>query len=86
MVISRFQLRTQAILNCITWLLAIGLFVFLAWQEFIHMVRLWQGHVGSIVLIFPTFPFAGAIAFGFTLMVIVLVRDFLDYLSQAVIG
>ena len=84
LVVSRFSERAQAIIDTITGLLGLGLFSLITWQCCVYIKVLFASKLASSVLLIPAFPFVGVVAFGSALLTLVLLVDFLDFLSQAV--
>lgn len=82
--ISRFPPRTQAIINSITGLLGFGLFSVATWQLFLYIKELFDSGQSSVVMLIPAFPFVAVVALGGVTLCLVLLADFLDFLSQAV--
>lgn len=76
--------RTQIIMNCITSLIILCLFLLVAWQNIILIQETHASRLTSSVLYVPTYPFVGAIALGFSALCLVLIIDFLNYLLEAV--
>ena len=83
-VISRFRQRTQAVINSITGLLGFGLFSVVTWQLFLYIKELFDSGQSSVVMLIPAFPFVAVVALGGAILCLVLLADFLDFLSQAV--
>lgn len=84
LVVARFPQRAQAIIDSITGLLGLGLFSLITWQCCVYIKVLFDSKLASAVLLIPAFPFVGVVAFGSALLTLVLLADFLDFLSQAV--
>ena len=84
LVVSRLPQRAQAIIDTITGLLGLGLFSLITWQCFMHMKLLFASGLTSTVLLIPVFPFVAMVGLGSALLTLVLLTDFLDFLSQAV--
>ena len=82
-VVVRFPQRVQAIIDSITGLLGFGLFSLITWQAAAHMKELWESGLTSSVLLTPVFPYAGLVALGSACLTLVLLADFLNFLSEA---
>lgn len=82
--VSRFPERAQAVIDSITGLLSIFLFSMITWQSFVYMKLLFDSGLKSMVLLMPRFPFAGLVCLGSAFLTVVLVADFLEFLSRAV--
>jgi len=81
---SRFSPRTQAILNCITYFLSFCFFLLITWQSILYIKLMFESNLVSAVLLIPAFPFIAALALGSLVFTMVLLTDFLEYLSQVV--
>lgn len=81
---SRFSPRVQAILNCITYFLSFAFFSLVTWQSIKYIRLMFESNLVSAVLLIPTFPFIAALALGSLMFTLVILTDFLEYLSQVV--
>jgi TRAP-type C4-dicarboxylate transport system permease small subunit len=81
---SRFSPRAQAVLNCITYFLSTCFFSLVTWQSILYIKLIFQSNLVSAVLRIPAFPFIAALALGSLVFTMVLLADFLEYLSQVV--
>ena len=81
---SRFSHRSQAVLNCITYFLSTCFFSLVTWQSILYIKLMFQSNLVSAVLRIPAFPFIAALALGCLVFTVVLLVDFLEYLSQVV--
>jgi TRAP-type C4-dicarboxylate transport system permease small subunit len=81
---SRFTPKVQAILNCITYFLSFGFFSLITWQSIKYIRLMFESNLVSAVLHIPAFPFIAMLALGSLVFSLVLLADFLDYLSQVV--
>jgi len=84
LVVSHFPQRVQAVIDSTTGLLSVTLFSLITWQSFVHMKLLFDCGLKSTVLLIPRFPFAGLVCMGSALLTIVLLANFLEFLSRAV--
>lgn len=84
LVVGRFTKRTQAILGSITSLLSLSLFILIAWQSFLFIKENFESKLTSAVLLIPTYPFIAVVAVGFAVLCLVLLIDFLNFLSETV--
>jgi TRAP-type C4-dicarboxylate transport system permease small subunit len=84
LVICHFPQRLQAAIDSITSLLSIILFSLITWQAYVYMKLLFDSGLESTVLLIPRFPFAGLVCLGSAFLTIVLLANFLEFLSQAV--
>jgi TRAP-type C4-dicarboxylate transport system permease small subunit len=83
-IVSRLPSRAQAVIDGITGLLSIFLFSLITWQSWVYMKLLFASGVESSVLLIPRYPFAGLVFLGSAFLTLMLVANFLEYLSQAV--
>jgi len=81
---SRFSPRVQAVLNCITYFFSFCFFSLVTWQSVLYVRLMFESNLVSAVLLIPTFPFIAALALGSLVFTLVILVNFLDYLSQAV--
>jgi len=81
---SRFSPRAQAIFNCITYFFSFLFFSLVTWQSILYIKLIFESNLVSAVLVIPTFPFVAALALGSLVFTLVLLKDFLEYLSQLV--
>jgi len=84
LVVSRFPKKTQSIIGSITTLLCLGLFLLITWQNVIYIKEHFESNLTSAVLLIPVYPFVTAVAIGSAALCLVLVIDFLNYISEAV--
>ena len=84
LVVSHLPQRLQATIDSVTGLLGIALFSIITWQSFVYMRLLFTSGLESTVLYIPRFPFAGVVCLGSAFLTIVLLANFLEFLSQAV--
>jgi TRAP-type C4-dicarboxylate transport system permease small subunit len=81
---SRFSPKIQAILNCITYFLSFGFFSLITWQSIKYIRLMFKSNLISAVLHIPVFPFVAVLSLGSLVFSLVLLVDFLGYLSQVV--
>ena len=81
---SRFSPRAQAVFNCITYFFSFLFFSLVTWQSILYIKLIFESNLVSAVLVIPTFPFVAALALGSLVFTLVLLKDFLEYLSQLV--
>jgi TRAP-type C4-dicarboxylate transport system permease small subunit len=81
---SRFSPRAQAVFNCITYFFSFLFFSLVTWQSILYIKLIFKSNLVSAVLLVPTFPFVAALALGSLVFTLVLLKDFLEYLSQLV--
>ena len=81
---SRFSQRVQAVLNCITYFFSFCFFSLVTWQSILYIKLMFKSNLVSAALLIPTFPFIAALALGSLVFTLVILTDFLEYLSQVV--
>lgn len=80
--ISRFSRRGQATVNCITYFLSFCFFSLVTWQSILYIKLMFKSNLVSAVLHIPAFPFIAALALGSLIFTLVILMNFLEYLSQ----
>jgi len=78
---SHFSTKVQAILNCITYFLSFCFFSLVTWQSILYIKLMFKSGLVSASLLIP---FIAALALGCLVFTLVLLTDFLEYLSQVV--
>lgn len=81
-LVSRFSPKAQAVIDCLVYLISIGLGALLTWQLVAHAKRTFLGKHETGVLHLPLYPFLMAAAFGCLLYSLVLLVDFLLSLEK----
>ena len=81
---SLFSPKGQAVFNCITHFFSFLFFSLVTWQSIFYIKLIFKSSLVSAVLLVPTFPFVAALALGILVFTLVLLKDFLEYLSQLV--
>jgi len=81
---SRFSPKVQAILNSITYFLSFSFFSLITWQSIKYIRLMFESNLVSAALHIPTFPFIAMLSLGSLVFSLVLLVDFLDYLSKVV--
>jgi len=80
----RMPRRVQAVLNAVIYLICLGFTGLIVWQSFKYALLLREaGNVGASLPI-PIYPFVIALTVGIAIFALVLLRDFFDFLRQAV--
>lgn len=85
-IVSRFSQPAQAVINCITSLLALGLCSFMVWRCAVWAYNNWVHNTISILLHIPIYLFAYLAALGCALLLLVLFSEFLHLLSEVLNG
>jgi TRAP-type C4-dicarboxylate transport system permease small subunit len=80
---ERLPQRAQAILNSITGLPGIVLFVFVTWRSFTFIGLQYNEHIYSPILAIPRFPFSIVVAIGLVFLTFVLIVDWLNNIAKA---
>jgi TRAP-type C4-dicarboxylate transport system permease small subunit len=84
LLIVRLPKRVQAIIGSITAFLTLGLFILITWQNFIYIQEQYRSKLTSAVLLIPVYPFIGIVAAASAVFCLVLLIDFLKFISEAV--
>lgn len=84
LVIDRFSKNTRKLIRCVTSLLTFCMFVFITWQTSLNISDEFNSKLTSAVLYIPVYPFIAIVAFGFLVLCLVLLADFLDLFSEVV--
>lgn len=84
LLVSRIPERSRAIINTITSLIALGLLVLIAWQCFLYIKVIYLKELTSAVLHIPVFPLVAVVAIGLAVFCLVLLTDFIEFLSKAI--
>jgi len=84
LIVSHLPQRTQATIDSITGLFSVILFSLITWQSYVYTQLLFASGLKSTVLLIPRFPFAAMVCLGSAFLTIVLLANFLEFLSQAV--
>lgn len=82
LVIVNLPDRVRTWLDCITSFITLVLFILIAWQAFILIADEYGSGLTSAVLYIPVYPFIATVAFGFVVICLVLLSEFLSNLSE----
>jgi C4-dicarboxylate transporter DctM subunit len=85
-VTEKLSKRVQAVINSITCLMFLCLFVLISWRLILYAERLRLANQTSASLYIPVFPFIDLVALGGIILCLVLVADLLGYLAEATKG
>jgi len=83
-VVSRLPERVQAVMNSMAYLVFLGIFILITWQSVYRAQAMIDTGLTSFVLYIPVFPFVLVVTAGSAMLCLVLLRDAIDYLYQAV--
>ena len=83
MIIKHFSPRSQAIIDSITFLLALTVVPIVAWQGFAQAGYAWIHKTASSFLGIPDYPFLIVLGLGFVMLFLVLI---LKFIKMMVIG
>lgn len=84
LLVTRLPQNAQAAVAILAYFLSLGIISVIGWQAFIHTRHLWDTGQKSLELHIPTAPFQFILAFGFLMLWLVLLLDFLYSVSKAV--
>lgn len=82
LVVSKFPLKAQTILDIVMHIISIGLFSFLCWRMVAHGMYLWRLHWSTGVLEIPRYPLAFVVSFGSALLALVLLARLLKLITE----
>jgi TRAP-type C4-dicarboxylate transport system permease small subunit len=82
-LVSRLPRRGQALMNSIASLVFFFLFALITWQSWLRVKGMMDVGQMSIVLDIPVYPFVLTIAVGSAALCLIVLRDFLFYVSEA---
>lgn len=84
LLVVRLPKRVQAIIGSITAFLSLGLLILITWQNLIYIKEQYESKLTSAVLLLPVYPFIGIVAVASAVFCLVLLIDFLKFISEAV--
>lgn len=84
LVITRLPKRAQALVECITSLIAFILFAIVTWRNVLHARTAWQRHDVTAELFIPISPFILFVALGIAVLSLVLFVHFIQSLARAI--
>ena len=82
--IRRLRRRTQAVIDSITYILALGIFSIMSWQAYIWAGITERSGLESGVLPINVYPFYYVLLFGLILLSLVILCDLIKFVLQAV--
>lgn len=83
-LVSRFSIRTQSVIDSITYLFSLALFSLVTWQSAVFAYRLFLERDVSGILMVPIYPFVIVVAIGSFLFCLVLLLNLLSSFAKAV--
>jgi TRAP-type C4-dicarboxylate transport system permease small subunit len=84
LVVDRFPKKVQAVIGSITSFFSLGLFILITWQNLCYIKEQFDSKLTSAVLLIPVYPFIAVVAIGLGVFCIVLLKDFINFLSETV--
>jgi len=84
LLMSRIPQRGRDIINVITGLLSFGLLALISWQCFLYIKVMYIKGQTTPALPIPLYPFVAVVAVGLAVFCLVLLAQFIDFLSKAV--
>jgi len=85
-LVERFSPRVQGIIDAFTAIIALFFSSALAWETVVFAGRMMKRGYATAHLLIPIYPFIYLVGFGFVMLAIVLLRDFLKAVILAVKG
>lgn len=83
-VVSRLPKRAQAVMDTIANFAFLGLFILITWRTVPRAQAMIEASLTSYILFIPVFPFVLVVTAGSAILCLVLLKDFMDDLYQAV--
>jgi TRAP-type transport system small permease protein len=80
--ITHLSGRPKIVLNIFTDLISLVIVVLMMWQSFANMNSTLGFGLESSIMKIPIFPFMGIVGFGFALLTLVLIRNFLELFME----
>jgi TRAP-type C4-dicarboxylate transport system permease small subunit len=84
MVVGRFSSRVQAIIDSITYVISLGVYVIFTWRIALEAPNMLKIRLVSNVLKIPTYPFYLILAFGCALLSIAIIPLLSKTVAKAV--
>ena len=81
-VMDRLGKRVQAIIDSITLLAALGVYIILTWQGLVKALFSWEHHLQSSMIHVPEFPFRGMLALSFAVLCLVVIRLLIQKIAE----
>ncbi|MBU2513468.1 TRAP transporter small permease [bacterium] len=82
LVIENFSDFTRKVLESLSNLLMLVLFIPITWQSFIYVIDEFESNLTSPVLYIPVFPFVGMVALAFLVLTLILIEQFISSASE----
>lgn len=84
LVINRLYGGTKRLIRLVTSFLSFCLFIFITWQAIVSISDEFHSNLTSATLYIPVYPFIATAAFGFVVLCLILLADFLSLLSEVI--
>jgi TRAP-type C4-dicarboxylate transport system permease small subunit len=84
LVIERFSPKIQAVIDTITSLISIGVFVTVTWASILYARSEWKAKAVSTILLLPRFPFILVVAVGCAVLCLALLVNLLNSVNKVV--
>lgn len=82
LVLERFSPKTQAVIDTITCLISIGVFVTVTWASILYARSEWKAKAVSTVLLLPRFPFILVVVLGSAVLCLAILVNLLNSLNK----
>lgn len=83
LLVDKFPKNWGIVIRVITYMLSIGVFALVSWRTFVEALLFKQRHIVSMELEIPIYPFFFVISLGCIVLTVVLIRDLLFSVGQA---
>jgi TRAP-type transport system small permease protein len=84
LVTMRLPLKVQAVLNVITMFIGLIVVVIITWRSFLATIDMQSDKVNTMILHIPAAPFMWILSFGFSILCLVMIAQFVRNVAKAV--
>lgn len=84
LLVNRFSPRTQAVFDCITYFLGLGVCALISWRSFLEVPIVFRLNQSSIYLHVPVYPFYFILALGIAVLCLVMLTQLIQSIRKAV--
>ncbi len=81
---DRFPRKVQDILSIVAYVFSLGIIGFMTWAAFDHLKYIWDIARTTLILKVPVAPFQFALFFGYLMLFLVLLLDFVNSVLKVV--
>ena len=84
LIMQRFAARVQAIVDSITLLVSLVVYILITWRIFLETIVVQKTNVESFILNIATYPFYGVLVFGLFMLCLVMIILVAENINKAV--